>query len=134
MADDGIKRTTIRYSCVKKDHHRRAYEIVEAKTNATKNEFIIQAILEKEEGNELAELIKRAIRDALSDNLRITGIEEQIRKVVREELAHVSFVQPTTAHAKKETDQPQRHPDNAIPSDAMDFINGLTGVHDKEHL
>jgi len=127
MDNNGIKRTTIRYSCAKKDHHRKAYKIVEAKSNSSKNEFIIQAILEKEEGNELAELIRMAIRDALPDNLCITGIEEQIRKVVREELAHISFAQDNT-QAKKEKTLKQES--NVIPSAAMDFISSLSEAHE----
>lgn len=126
MADNGIERTTIRYSCVKKDHHRKAYEIVQSKTNAIKNEFIIQAIIEKEEKQELSEIIQSAVRDAMAEKgLHTMGIEKQLRKIVREELAHVSFVHPTSVQTKKETSEKPREIENTIPSDAMDFMNNL---------
>lgn len=125
-SDDGIRRTTIRYSCAKKDHHRRAYDIVESKSNAIKNEFIIQAILEKEAGSNLADIVKRAIHEEVTGKnlqMNITGIEDLLRKAVREELAHVSFAQEGT-QARKENLEPDSE-GGAITSDAMDFLKKL---------
>lgn len=121
MADDGIRRTTIRYSCLKKDHHRKAYDIVEGKSNSTKNEFIIQAILEKEEGNELAELLRRAVREELI-SIQKDSLYEQLRKIVREELAHISFVQKESTTLEENKTQMT---ESMIPSDAMDFMKNL---------
>lgn len=125
MADDGIKRITIRFSYNKKEHHRKAYEIMEEKMNASKNEFIIQAIIEKEKGNDLAEVLRRAVREELKGTNLHAGIEDQLREIVREELAHVSFVQTTTAQTRKETVQQPQESESAIPTDAMNFMNNL---------
>ncbi len=120
MADDGIKRTTIRYSCAKKDHHRKAYDIVEGKSNSTKNEFIIQAILEKEERNELAELIRRVVREELKSILA-DRLESLLKKILREELALGSGGQEKAQDIEKKT-QTESH---AITSEAMDFLSKL---------
>jgi len=125
MADDGIKRITIRFSYDKKEHHRKAYEIMEEKMNASKNEFIIQAIIEKEKGSDLAEVLRSAVREELARTKLHAGIEDQLREIVREELAHVSFAQPTTEQAKKETVKQPQESVCAIPTDAMDFMNNL---------
>lgn len=125
MADDGIKRITIRFSYDKKEHHRKAYEIMEEKMNASKNEFIIQAIIEKEKGNDLAEVLRRAVREELVGSKLHAGIEDQLREIVREELAHVSFIQPASEQAKKEIVQQPQEAESAIPPDAMDFMNNL---------
>ena len=108
MADDGIKRTTIRFSYAKKEHHKKAYDIMSTKPNSAKNEFMIQAIIEKEQG---------------------ANLSDQLRRAVREELAHISFAPPmkiekATVQQNTSEEQPKATEDK-IPSDAIDFLNNL---------
>ncbi len=74
--------------------HRRAWALLQQVPSARRKEFLVQAIIAAEQTDRL---------------------EENIRKVVREELQTVSIT----------TSVPSAPPDNSIPDSALDFLSTL---------
>ena len=74
--------------------HRRAWALLQQTPPAHRKEFLVQALLATEQAD---------------------GLEESIRKVVREELQTVSIA----------TAVPSPPPDDAIPDSALDFLATL---------